>query len=185
MKKVLIFVIIFILSIDLFSPEVPYEVRENISTTTLKYVDYYNQYRLVINNIKNFEGLSLTPYWDVKQYSIGYGHAIKSYEKFTIITEKEAELLLKLDFNNCISHVEKLTNLNRYDDRNKVLALASLVYNIGIGNFQNSTLLEKLNSNQCINYEFLRWVKIKQGDKYITSKHLIERRKVELSLYNT
>jgi len=185
MKKVLVFVTIFILSIDLYSPEVSHEVRDNVSITTLKHIDYNNQYQLVINNIKKFEGLSLAPYWDVKQYSIGYGHAIKSYEKFTIITEKEAELLLKLDFNNCISYVEKLTNLNRYDDCNKVLALASLVYNIGVGNFQRSTLLEKLNSDQCINYEFLRWVKIKHGNRYITSKHLVERRKVELSLYNT
>lgn len=66
-------------------------------------------------------------------------------------------------------------NQNQFD------ALVSLVYNIGEGNFKNSTLLKKLNSKcySCVGEQFGRWVY--SNGKYL--RGLVNRRYLEKVLF--
>lgn len=83
-----------------------------------------------VSLIKQFEGLSLTAYWDVDAYSIGYGHHSKVIQKGAKITEAEAEVFLKNDLERFEKHV------NSYNDKYHFTqyefdALVSFAYNIG------------------------------------------------------
>lgn len=64
-------------------------------------------------------------------------------------------------------------------------ALVSLVYNIGTGNFQKSTLLKKLNASDYVGAanEFTKWVYGGQGVKKRIIKGLLARRLQEQSLF--
>ena len=108
--------------------------------------------------IKEFEGLRLKAYKCLGGvWTIGYGHTA-GVKPGMVITEAQAEEYLKEDLFSCENAVnnQKLSiNQNQFD------ALVSLIYNIGIGNFQKSTLLRKarINANDnSIMDEFLRWV---------------------------
>lgn len=83
-----------------------------------------------VSLIKEFEGCSLTAYWDVDAYSIGYGHHSKAIQKGTKITEEDAEAFLISD----LERFEKL--INQYDhiyhfNQNEFDALVSFAYNVG------------------------------------------------------
>ncbi|MBO5419981.1 MAG: lysozyme [Bacteroidales bacterium] len=108
--------------------------------------------------IKEFEGLRLKAYkCPGGVWTIGYGHTAGVRPEM-VITEAQAEEFLKEDLFSCENAVnnQKLSiNQNQFD------ALVSLIYNIGIGNFQKSTLLRKARVNpndNSIMDEFLKWV---------------------------
>ena len=108
--------------------------------------------------IKEFEGLRLKAYLcPGGVWTIGYGHTAGVKPGMTI-TEEQAEQFLKEDmivFEKAVNNQNLSINQNQFD------ALVSLIYNIGIGNFQKSTLLRKarINANDnSIMDEFLRWV---------------------------
>lgn len=111
--------------------------------------------------IKAKEGFSNTAYPDGKGYSIGYGHQIvggDGLSKDSVITRSQAEQLLNHDIANAQRIVRRYVNvpLNEYQNA----ALVSFVYNLGEGNFRDSTLLRKLNDGdyQGAADEFGRWV---------------------------
>jgi len=113
--------------------------------------------------IKEFEGLRLKAYkCPGGVWTIGYGHTA-GVRPGMVITEAQAEEFLKEDLFSCENAVnnQKLSiNQNQFD------ALVSLIYNIGIGNFQKSTLLRKARVNpndNSIMDEFLKWVYSKGG----------------------
>lgn len=106
--------------------------------------------------IKEFEGFSGTPYCDAVGFpTIGYGHLIKRGEKFTVLTEAQAEVLLASDVTLAEYaielHVKETLSQNEFD------ALVSFVFNVGPGrpgvkdgfvylkNGKHSTILNKLN----------------------------------------
>ena len=108
--------------------------------------------------IKEFEGLRLKAYkCPGGVWTIGYGHTAGVRPEM-VITEAQAEDFLREDLFSCENAVnnQKLSiNQNQFD------ALVSLIYNIGIGNFQKSTLLRKARVNpndNSIMDEFLKWV---------------------------
>lgn len=122
--------------------------------------------------IKSFEGCRLTAYKDPGSLdgtglpiTIGFGSTMKKdgtrFKLGDNITMEQAEDLLRWEINNKAAVVDGLTskcvlNQNMFD------ALVSLVFNIGAGNFANSTLLKKLRispTDPTIPDEFLRWNK--------------------------
>jgi len=115
-----------------------------------------------ISMIKEHEGLRLNAYLPTPNDvpTIGYGHT-KGVKLGMTITKAQAEQFLKEDLiwvDNAIARLVKVSlNQNQYD------ALGSLIYNIGEGAFQTSTLLRKLNSGdyQGAADQFLRWNKQK------------------------
>ena len=129
--------------------------------------------------IKEFEGLRLKAYkCPGGVWTIGYGHTAGVRPEM-VITEAQAEDFLREDLFSCENAVnnQKLSiNQNQFD------ALVSLIYNIGIGNFQKSTLLRKARVNpndNSIMDEFLKWV----YSKGRVLPGLQRRRLAEMKLY--
>jgi lysozyme len=136
--------------------------------------------------IKKFEGCKLEPYLDaVGIPTIGYGSIFHSdgVTRVSIddeaISEEEAENRLLIHLNAMFASIEHAVEVSL--EQNQADALASLVYNIGIGNFRHSTLLKQLNAG---NFEraadqFLVWNKA--GGKVLAG--LTRRRKEERELF--
>jgi lysozyme len=132
--------------------------------------------------ICEFEGLSLKPYLcPAKIPTIGYGNTYYPDGKRVTLLDKEITKLqafemFKLIADKFASKVSKLvTNpLNQ----NQFNALVSLAYNIGIGNFQSSTLLKKVNKNHndiLIGLEFKKWNKVNKKEVLgLTRRRLYE-----------
>ena len=144
-----------------------------------------------IDLIKEFEGFEPRTYTDaVGVKTIGYGTAlftpdiILRYEGRTI-TESEAQELLQIHLANNVEpvirqYVNVELNQNQFD------ALASFIYNVGAGNFRNSTLLQKINSGAGedeIKYQFSRWNKGRVNGELVELAGLTRRRKAESDLY--
>lgn len=147
---------------------------------------FFSMYNTALDKLKEFEGLQLIAYTDSHGMSIGYGHFIERGEKMkSEITKEYAEELLRTDFEEAIQTVEQNTNLNRFDNPEKVLALAHFVFNLGGPRFKSSTLLKNLNSGQSIDHEIIRWNKARINGQITTLSHLTERRQYELSLFNS
>lgn len=134
-----------------------------------------------IELIKSFEGLRLKAYkCPAGVWTIGYGHT-KGVKEGDVITEQEAEDMLKKDVVGFEINVRGavIPNLNdhQYD------ALTSFAYNVGLGNFRKSTLLRLINSGitarEDITNQFMRWVYA--GGKKLTG--LVRRRTAEAELY--
>lgn len=133
-----------------------------------------------IDFIKKEEGLVLNAYLcPANVWTIGYGHT-NGVKKGDKITEEQAEDFLVNDLLYSERVVNKMVkvklNQNQYD------ALVSFVFNVGSGNFINSTLLKKLNAGAnsdeiCV--ELRRWV-FSKGKKLPV---LIARRQRECELY--
>lgn len=132
-----------------------------------------------IELIKKHETLKLEAYkCPAGILTIGYGHT-RSVVKGLVITESLALELLKQDLANAeyaVNRERLKLNQNQFD------ALVSFVFNLGIGNFQKSTLLRKIKLNPddvSIKDEFARWV-YANG---VVLPGLVKRRKEESNLY--
>ena len=132
-----------------------------------------------IDLIKKYEGCRLSAYrCPANVLTIGYGHTnnVRENQK---ITQAEAEKLLKEDLIIHSNNVLKLTKVKL--NQNQFDALVSLEFNIGYGNFKNSTLLKLLNQGKytLASNQFDRWIyskgKVLQG--------LVKRRKEEKELF--
>lgn len=136
--------------------------------------------------IKEHEALRLTAYLPTKNdvWTIGWGHT-KGVKKGMTITKAQAESFLKEDIVWVESALSRLVNVNltqsQYD------ALASLVFNIGEGQFKDSTLLRKLNQKDYkgASEQFGVWVKQTQADgTKKTLQGLVKRRAQERALFD-
>ena len=141
-----------------------------------------------IGLIKQFEGLSLKPYLcSAGLATIGYGHvitengkALKKLDGLQPITKEKAEDYLKTDIEKFRKQLDSLSlNLNH----NQYEALVSFIFNIGFGQFKDSTLLYRIKNGadkKGIEEAFLMWVK--SGGKVLNG--LVKRRKAEAALFN-
>ena len=129
--------------------------------------------------IKEFEGLRLKAYkCPGGVWTIGYGHTA-GVKPGIVITKTQAEEYLKADL---IAFEMYLNGLGLALNQNQFDALVSFIYNVGTGNFSNSTLLRKVRANprdNSIMDEFLRWV----YSKGRVLPGLQRRRLAEMKLY--
>ena len=135
--------------------------------------------------IKRFEGCKLRAYkCPAGLWTIGYGNTF--YEDGTkvkqgdVITQQRAEQLFDLIVDDFAQKVDALVKSNVSE--NNFSALVSFTFNVGIGNFQRSTLLRKVNANPkdaTIPAEFRKWVRA-NGE---VLKGLVRRREAEAKLY--
>lgn len=136
--------------------------------------------QLGINLIKSFEGLSLKAYLcPAGVLTIGYGHTGSNVMPGQIISEEQAENLLRIDLNRF--EVGVANSVSASITQNQFDALVSLSFNIGLGAFKNSTLLKLLNDNRPNEAasQFLRWNK--GGGKVLPG--LTRRREAEMNLF--
>jgi len=133
--------------------------------------------------IAKFEGLRLKSYQDSGGiWTIGYG-SIKN--PYTGVRVKEGDQISKATALDWLQKeiaqrqvgIDKLIKVPITS--NQKSALTSLVYNIGLGAFQRSTLLRLLNSKapiQQVADQFLRWNKVNgQEVKGLTNRRILER----------
>lgn len=140
-----------------------------------------------IDHIKSSEGLRLEAYPDPGSsnglpVTIGYGTTRINGQPIkleTKITKAQAELYLKADLEVFADKVRKLIKVRLNDDQ--FGALVSFAYNIGIGAFQNSTLLRLLNTGdfKSVPDQLRRWNK---NDGKVM-KGLTNRREKEIVLW--
>lgn len=107
---------------------------------------------------KGFEQCRLTAYQDaVGVWTIGWGHTGPEVCAGLVWTQAQADLQLTIDEKNAVAAVNSLVQViltqHEFD------ALVDLVFNIGGGNFQSSTLLTKLNTGDYAGAanEFDKW----------------------------
>lgn len=144
-----------------------------------------------VNLIKRFEGCYLEAYQDpANKWTIGYGHTGnvdgKAIKKGMKISNQKAIMLLKSDLKKYERIVKKCAKVSI--TQNQFDALVSFTYNIGEGNFTNSTLVKKLNNKDIdgASNEFLRWDKADtdgDGDLEVL-KGLTKRRIAEKNLFD-
>lgn len=132
-----------------------------------------------IDLIKRFEGLQLKAYkCPAGIWTIGYGHTGPEVKEGKVITLAEAETLLRMDlgvFEDAVTRYAGPAYQHQFD------AMVSLCYNIGPGNFKNSSVvrLHKAGQYNGASAAFLLWNKA--GGKILAG--LVNRRKAERNLY--
>jgi len=139
-----------------------------------------------IELLKKFESFSALPYKDqAGLWTIGWGHLINQGETFTEITRYEGELILKGDLAIAENSVNGLVKVKL--SQNMFDALVSFVFNVGTGNFSESTLLRVLNEGNYIEAQnqLARWNKTTVNGSKIISQGLINRRQHEQNLFFT
>lgn len=129
--------------------------------------------------IRRHEGLRLTAYvCPAGVLTIGYGHT-RGVTKGMTITQEIAELLLKED----IAPTERAINaLGKNLRQGQFDALVSFIFNLGIGNFNVSTLKKRIMNGEAdekIADEFRKWTKSK--GKVLPG--LVKRREEEATLW--
>ena len=138
-----------------------------------------------LNLIKKYEGFRAKAYQDVVGvWTIGYGNTFypdgKKVKEGDLISEEDAEKLLRTVVNDFGRKVTDEIRVQLTDCQ--FGALVSFTYNVGIGAFQRSTLLRKVNADPEdpeIKNEFLKWVKA--GGNIFPG--LVKRRKEEAKFY--
>jgi lysozyme len=107
--------------------------------------------------IKNYEGLHLTPYLcAARVWTIGYGHT-RTVRSGMTITPDQADQLLGEDLRLMERAVQRLVTVPLND--NQFSALVSFTFNVGIANFERSTLLKLLNRGwyEQVPAQLMRW----------------------------
>lgn len=134
--------------------------------------------------IKDWEGLELEAYQDVAGiWTIGYGHTLSAKPGLVWTPEiAEAALVRDLELReDAIVHlVTAPLTQNRFD------ALVSLVYNIGVSAFRESTVLRRINrgdSDSAIAEAWLWWNKATVKGVLREVAGLTRRRQAEIALF--
>lgn len=133
--------------------------------------------------IRRYEGLSLKAYiCPAGKETIGYGHVMQAGDPKRI-TVTEAERLLDQDCKIAQKGIAALVKTQISDQR--MAALISFVYNVGIGNFGNSTLLKRINVADWgeAAKELLRWDKARVNGQMQVLPGLRKRRQAEMELF--
>lgn len=125
--------------------------------------------------LKQFEGCRLTAYWDVKGYSIGYGHF--GVPAGMTITQEYADKLLIEDlrkYENAVDNLGLSLTQGQFD------ALVDFAYNCGIGN------LKSLTNNGKRTLDIIR-AKIPEYVRAggVVDKGLVARRSAELRMFDS
>ena len=110
-----------------------------------------------LNFTEKEEELRLHAYQDiVGVWTIGYGHT-KDVQPGQIISQEQAQQFLQEDIKSAESAVNDLVDVPL--NQNEFDALVDFVFNVGEGNFENSTLLKLLNQKDYSKaaVEFARW----------------------------
>ena len=136
--------------------------------------------------LTRLEGNVLTAYrCEAGVLTIGVGHTGADVTEGMVITEEESLTLLKKDVVKFERAVNKYFSVTI--PQNKFDALVIFSFNVGIGNFSNSTLLRVINSNfnsPAVVNEFKRWVYVtnSSGEK-VKSNGLVKRQNATSCLW--
>lgn len=131
--------------------------------------------------IMRSEGLRLEAYQSASgRWFIGYGHS-RTAQPGMIISEAEAEALLKEDVEGAEASVKKLVTIPV--NVNEFSAMVSLCYNLGAGNFGKSAVVREINLDNRQSAADAFRNHIRAG--YQVLEHLKHRREEERTLFLT
>jgi len=129
--------------------------------------------------IQHFEGCRLEAYLcPASVWTIGYGHTFRVREG-DVIDQEAAEALLIEDLEEFEGHVSRLVEIpltqHQFD------ALVSWTFNLGPGNLEESTLLNRINFGPLsdVPFQIQRWTRA--GGKVLEG--LVKRRAAEAALW--
>jgi len=116
-----------------------------------------------VDLVKHFEGCYLKAYTDaVGVWTIGYGHTQHEGDLIPgpgmVITQAEADRLLAHDLGREAGNVQELLQVQLNDEQ--FGALVSFTFNVGDGNLERSTLLNRVNHRRWLDAahdEFVKW----------------------------
>jgi lysozyme len=131
--------------------------------------------------IKKYESCRLVAYLDANGIpTIGWGHT-HDVKMGDVITQEEADMLFDFDLHYLLEYLNSPGVIIGVINQNQVDALISLIYNIGIRAFRDSTLRDYVNEGyvSLAADEFPKWRK--SGGKIL--KGLVKRRAEERSLF--
>lgn len=135
-----------------------------------------------IDLIKFFEGFRAERYRDSGGIdTIGYGHAIRPGEKMSQISTIEAEKILRDDVGIAERYIQK--KLGYINNQNEFDALVSFIFNIGQGNFENSSVHRylKLKEPAMAMQWWAKWIRDSRSN---IMPGLVSRREKEIRLFN-
>lgn len=142
--------------------------------------------KLGVDLIKSFESLRLESYvCPAGKLTIGYGHTGPDVQPGMVITEDQAEDLLRKDLAHSEKGVEAILLVPVTS--NQFSALVSLAFNIGLVNFSKSTLLKLLDDGDtaAAAEQFLKWNKARVKGDLVPLAGLTRRREAERALFLT
>ena len=90
----------------------------------------------MVDMIKDMEGFQAEPYWDVNQWSVGYGSGCgtdKSNKPGIVVTEEEAEAMLLEDLSEKYGKIvnDYCASIGRQPNQQQFDALVDFTYNLG------------------------------------------------------
>lgn len=136
--------------------------------------------------LKRFEGFRPIVYQDTdNQKAIGYGFSSASALGKKVYTETEATRELTKICKSISAQLKAELKGQNLEDHEQA-ALISFVYNVGWGNFKNSTmcrLLKEGKRGSIIGKEFTRWVYVTKEGKKQYSNGLMNRREKERRVF--
>ena len=136
--------------------------------------------------LKKFEGFSAVPYkCQAGVWTIGYGHTKGVTKKALPVSKEQASNMLSKDIVELTEIVCGSLSKSTLSPIQKCVVV-SLVYNIGVGNWDNSTIKKKIESHDTvdsISEEFPRWNKVRVKGELVVSKGLVNRRDIEKDVF--
>lgn len=139
-----------------------------------------------IDLIKKYEGLKTKAYiCPAGKVTIGYGTTLypnaEPVKMGDSCTPEQADKYLKTDLERRAAAIGNIPF-----NQNQIDAVLSFVYNVGMSNWNNSTLrkLAKNDPNdKNIRTEFYKWNKVRKNGSLVVENGLTKRRKEEADLY--
>jgi GH24 family phage-related lysozyme (muramidase) len=163
------------------------ESKHLISTSNIENNRFYFSEDF-LNTIKKHEGFKLMPYnCSANHKTIGVGHIILETDNFIYPLDSiTVNKVLKLDLLKAYHSLELQTPIRVFKrlSNDQKQALTKLIFSIGSGNYNKSTLKKCINNNLEVETAWLSWCKYtnKQGVK-VTSDYMLRLRQYELNLY--
>lgn len=140
----------------------------------------YEKAKELIKVSEGFEGTAYKCPAGVWTYGYGWTHGVKEGDT---ITEEKASELVEQEVMKIAGQVKTVLGDNVFAKltENQVCALIDFVYNLGLGNFKDSTLCRMIKDGQIMEAgnQFERWVKA--GGKVLPG--LVKRREAEKELW--
>ncbi|MBR2049055.1 MAG: S-layer homology domain-containing protein [Oscillospiraceae bacterium] len=130
----------------------------------------------MLDIIKDVEGFSPTPYWDVTQWTIGYGTACGynwSSKPDMTVTREEAEKMLLMDVNAKYGKIvnDYCSSIGRQPNQQQFDALLDFTYNLG-GNWTRGCMLTDWLENPTTELDLVnamgRWGRVNSKPSYST-----------------
>lgn len=148
----------------------------------------------LIDYLERREEFSATPYLDAAGvWTIGYGHVIRPHEKksLTLVTDEQAERLMLADVAPMALYLDSIqANFKTPLSQHQFDAVVSLIFNIGLRAFENSTILKRLREGDfaAAAAEFDRWIFVTRTGRdgvrrKVPIRGLVNRRRMDRAIF--